>query len=50
MNGERISEFEQHRVLMARRHFFSRCGVSLGAAALASLLRENGFAAEPDTD
>ena len=46
MNGEMISALEQHRVLMARRHFFSQCGVSLGAAALAALLRENGFAAE----
>ena len=50
MNGEKISALEEHRVLMTRRHFFSRCGVSLGAAALAALLRENGFAAEADTD
>ncbi len=50
MNGEKISALEQHRVLMARRHFFSQFGVSLGAAALAALLRENGFAAEADTD
>ena len=49
MNGERISAIEQHRVLMARRHFFSQCGVSLGAAALAALLGENGFSAEADT-
>ena len=49
MNGERISALEQHRVLMARRHFFSQCGVSLGAAALAALLGEKGFAAEADT-
>jgi hypothetical protein len=50
MNGEKISALEQQRVLMARRHFFSQCGVSLGAAALAALLRENGFAAEAGTE
>jgi hypothetical protein len=50
MNGEMFSALEQHRVLMARRQFFNRCGVSLGAAALASMLRENGFAAEPVAD
>ena len=46
MNSEMISALEEHRVLMARRHFFNRCGVSLGTAALAALLREDGFAAE----
>jgi hypothetical protein len=50
MNDERISELEQRRMLMARRHFFSQCGVSLGAAALAALLRESGFAAESAAD
>lgn len=30
--------------MLTRRSFFSRCGLGIGTAALASLLRENGFA------
>ena len=29
---------------MSRRHFFNRCGVSLGTAALASMLSEDALA------
>ena len=36
----------QSAILSAtRRHFFSQCGVGLGAMALAGLLREDGLAA-----
>jgi hypothetical protein len=36
------------RLTMSRRHFFNRCGVSLGTAALASMLSEDALA-EPAT-
>ena len=32
------------RLTMSRRHFFNRCGVSLGTAALASMLSEDALA------
>src|SRR5262245_56261190 len=41
-----IDQLEQYRLQMTRRHFFNRCGVSLGTAALAAMLREDGWAAE----
>ena len=34
---------------MTRRHFFGRCGLGVGAAALASLLKKSGFAQSDDT-
>src|SRR5215470_2373387 len=46
MKSEDISPVEQYCRLTTRRQFFSRCGVSLGTAALAAMLREEGFAAE----
>jgi hypothetical protein len=33
-------------LLLTRRHFFSRCGLGVGTAALASLLKESGLAQE----
>src|ERR671916_203330 len=45
MNRESISALEQYRLLMSRRQFFSRTGVSLGTAALASMLGEDCLAA-----
>ena len=41
MSTRRLDEF---RLAMSRRHFFNRCGVSLGTAALASMLSEDGLA------
>lgn len=35
--------FEETKLLLTRRHFFRRSGLSLGTAALASLLNENGL-------
>src|SRR3954454_9541190 len=35
---------DEFRLAMSRRHFFNRCGVSLGTAALASMLSEEGLA------
>jgi hypothetical protein len=32
------------KLRLTRRHFFSRCGLGIGTAALASLLKESGFA------
>jgi hypothetical protein len=32
------------QLLMTRRHFFSRCGTGMGAAALALLMKESGLA------
>jgi hypothetical protein len=34
----------EHHLMMTRRHFFGRCGLGLGTAALATLLKENGLA------
>src|SRR5688500_7262169 len=48
MNRESISALEQYRLLMSRRQFFSRTGVSLGTAALGAMLREDGLAAPAD--
>ena len=47
MNSEMMGALEQYSLLMSRRHFFSRWGVSLGTAALAAMLREEGRAARP---
>jgi Protein of unknown function (DUF1501) len=44
MNIE-LSPIDEYRLLMTRRHFFSRCGLGLGMAALAALLKEDGLAA-----
>src|SRR5574341_494079 len=38
----------EHHLVMTRRHFFSRFGLGLGAAALASLLSEDGYAQSGD--
>src|SRR5215210_7303640 len=50
MKNEGIGPLEEHRLLMTRRHFFSRSSVSVGTAALAALLKEDGWAAAPDAD
>ena len=47
MNIEPINPLDEYRLQMTRRHFFSRCGLGLGTAALATLLKENGLAASP---
>src|SRR3954447_26701549 len=49
MNSENISRahinrIDELRLAMSRRHFFGRCGVSLGTAALATMLSEDGLA------
>ena len=33
---------DEYHLLMTRRHFFNRCGLGLGTAALAALLKEDG--------
>jgi hypothetical protein len=38
----------EYELTMTRRHFFSRFGLGIGTAALASLLAENGFAQSGD--
>lgn len=40
-------EAEQHWMI-TRRHFFGRCSLGIGTAALATLLTENGYAAMSD--
>src|SRR6187401_881655 len=47
MNIESINPLDEFRLQMSRRHFFSRCGLGLGTAALAALLKEDGLAAGP---
>src|SRR6476469_6287133 len=44
MRSENTSSIDELRLAMSRRHFFNRCGVSLGTAALASMLSEDGLA------
>ena len=39
-----INPLDEYRLLMTRRHFFSRCSLGLGTAALAALLKEDGLA------
>ena len=36
---------DEYRLLLTRRHFFSRCSLGIGTVALASLLNEDGWAA-----
>ena len=50
MNHKSISPLDQYRLLMTRRHFFSRTGVSLGTTALAAMLRDDLLAATPSAD
>ncbi|MCI0660073.1 MAG: DUF1501 domain-containing protein [Acidobacteria bacterium] len=40
-----IDAHNEHDLLMTRRHFFSRVGLGIGTAALASLLQQNGYLA-----
>src|SRR5215213_5296776 len=42
-----IDPLDDYRLQVTRRNFFNRCGVSLGAAALAALLQEDSRAATP---
>src|SRR5262249_44925267 len=42
-----MNPINEHRLLMTRRHFFASTGVSLGAAALASLLGPRARPGEP---
>jgi len=39
-----MNPLDELRLAMSRRHFFNRCGVSLGTAALASMLSEDALA------
>jgi hypothetical protein len=41
---DKIDPLAEHHLMMTRRHFFGRCGLGLGTAALATLLKENGLA------
>ena len=38
-----ISPLDEHRLQLTRRHFFNRCSLSIGTAALAALLKEDGW-------
>lgn len=38
---------DEYQLMLTRRHFFSRCSLGIGTAALASLLNESGFGAPP---
>jgi hypothetical protein len=37
----------EHQELMTRRHFFGRCSLGIGTAALAALMNEKGYSANP---
>jgi hypothetical protein len=39
-----MDTLHETKLLMTRRHFFSRCGTGMGAAALALLMKERGLA------
>ncbi len=46
-----MNPITENNLLLTRRHFFGLCGSGIGAAALATLLKENGFgAALPQSD
>jgi hypothetical protein len=40
-----MNPIDERDLTLTRRHFFSRFGLGIGTAALASLLKENGYAA-----
>jgi hypothetical protein len=40
-----MNPLREHQELMTRRHFFGRCSLGIGTAALAALLNENGYSA-----
>jgi hypothetical protein len=40
-----MNPINENHLMMTRRHFFSRFGLGLGTAALASLLKEDGYGA-----
>ncbi len=42
-----LNPIDEYRLSLTRRHFFSRSGLGLGTAALATLLDEDGLAAAP---
>jgi hypothetical protein len=43
-----MNQIKEGHLVMTRRHFFSRFGLGIGTAALASLLSENGYAQSSD--
>src|SRR5262245_28027421 len=45
MKHMKIDARTEHYLSMTRRHFFSRFGLGIGTAALATLLQENGYLA-----
>ena len=50
MKPANFDPMDEYRLLLTRRHFFSRCGLGIGTAALAALLNEDGRAATPTGD
>jgi hypothetical protein len=40
-----MNPLREHRELLTRRHFFGRCSLGIGTAALAALMNENGYSA-----
>ena len=47
MKPGNFDPIDEYRLALTRRHFFSRCSLGLGTAALATLLNEEGRAAAP---
>jgi hypothetical protein len=45
MNAAMINPLDEYRLLMTRRHFFSRSSWGIGMAALAAMLKDDGLAA-----
>ncbi len=45
-----MSPLDEYRLQLTRRHFFNRCSLSIGTAALAAMLKEDGLAATPAVD
>ena len=46
--GAHMNPLEEQKLMMTRRHFFGRLSLGVGAAALASLLGESGYAQSGD--
>ncbi len=47
MKPGNFDPLDEYRLALTRRHFFGRCGLGLGTAALATLLNEDSQAAAP---
>src|SRR6266550_3307494 len=50
MSSEMVSPLDERRQQLTRRQCFNRYSLSIGTAALAALLKEDGWAAPPPGD